>query len=125
MESMMTKQDRIWLKLMKLGEKLGCHQMESRSFSFRGYQFPVCARCTGVFIGQVSGIISIICGFRLPIYLSFIFMAIMALDWGIQYLKIHESSNIRRFISGTLCGFGMTYLYFYVIKYVIDFLINI
>ena len=121
----MTKQDRIWLKLMKMGEKLGCHQMESRSFSFRGYQFPVCARCTGVFIGQVSGIISIICGFSLPIYLSFIFMAIMALDWGIQYLKIHESSNIRRLISGTLCGFGMTYLYFYVIKYVIDFLINI
>lgn len=124
MEGIMTKQDRIWLKLMKFGEKLGCHQMESRSFSFRGYQFPVCARCTGVFIGQLSGLISIIAGFRLPISLVFIFMAVMALDWGIQYLKIRESTNIRRFISGTLCGFGMTYLYFFVIKTVYEFLIG-
>lgn len=124
MESMMTKQDRIWFKLMHFGEKLGCHQMPSRSFTFRGYQFPVWARCTGVFLGQFSGIISVICGFRLPLYLCFIFMAVMALDWGIQRIKIRESTNIRRFISGTLCGFGLTYIYFYVIRYVVLFLIN-
>ena len=115
----MTKQDRIWFKLMQIGEKLGCHQMESRSFSFRGYQFPVCARCTGVILGQISAIISIICGLRLPVYLALIFMAVMALDWGIQYIKICESNNIRRLISGTLCGFGLTYIYFYVIRNIV------
>ena len=121
----MTKQDRIWLKLMRIGERLGCHQMESRSFSFRGYQFPVCARCTGVMIGQISAIISIICGLRLPIYLALIFMAVMALDWGIQYIKVCESNNIRRLISGTMCGFGLTYLYYYAIRNVVIFLFSI
>ena len=90
MESM-TKKDRIWLKLMHFGEKLGCHQMESRSFSYKGYQFPVCARCTGVILGQFSAMISLLFGLRLPIYAALIFIAVMGLDWGIQYLKIRES----------------------------------
>lgn len=118
MESM-TKKDRIWLKLMHFGEKLGCHQMESRSFSYKGYQFPVCARCTGVILGQFSAMISLLFGLRLPIYAALIFIAVMGLDWGIQYLKIRESSNIRRLISGLLCGFGLTFIYFYVIRFIV------
>ena len=120
----MTKKDRIWLKLMHFGEKLGCHQMESRSFSYKGYQFPVCARCTGVILGQFSAMISLLFGLRLPIYAALIFIAVMGLDWGIQYLKIRESSNIRRLISGLLCGFGLTFIYFYVIRFIVLFIMK-
>lgn len=35
-----------------LGNNSGCHQLAERSFFYKGYQFPVCARCTGVTIGQ-------------------------------------------------------------------------
>lgn len=46
----------IWLKLMKIGARLGCHQRPDRSFFYKGYQFPVCARCTGLFVGYFVGI---------------------------------------------------------------------
>lgn len=39
--------------LMQIGKSSGCHQMPERSFSYKGKQFPVCARCTGIFIGQL------------------------------------------------------------------------
>ena len=47
---------KIWIKLMKMGAKLGCHQMPERSFFYKGYQFPVCARCTGLMAGYLLGI---------------------------------------------------------------------
>ena len=33
--------------------KLICHRMPERSFFIRGYQFPVCARCTGFYISLI------------------------------------------------------------------------
>ena len=42
---------KLWIKLMEIGAMTGCHQMPERSFFFKGYQFPVCERCTGLLIG--------------------------------------------------------------------------
>ena len=44
----MNKKDEKWVSLMEYGHKIGCHQMPERSFFYKEYQFPVCARCTGV-----------------------------------------------------------------------------
>ncbi|MCR5212854.1 MAG: DUF2085 domain-containing protein [Eubacterium sp.] len=107
---------------MELGALTGCHQMESRSFSFKGYQFPVCARCTGLFVGQMSAIGFIIAGIRIPIIGNILLMAVMGIDWLIQKLKIKMSSNIRRLITGIMCGIGVTYLYFYVIRGIYRFI---
>ena len=43
--------------LEEIGEASGCHRMPERSFFFKGYQFPVCARCTGVAIGQFIALV--------------------------------------------------------------------
>lgn len=115
----MTKKEKIWIKSMEFGHILGCHQMESRSFSFFGYQFPLCARCTGVLLGEILGIVSICFGIRLKWYIIIPLIAIMGIDWFIQYLQIQSSNNIRRLITGTLCGVGLTYCYFYGIVFVI------
>ena len=40
---------------MKLGKSSGCHQRADRSFFWHGYQFPICARCTGVVSGYFWG----------------------------------------------------------------------
>ena len=89
---------------MRLGNRCGCHQMESRSFKIKGWQFPICSRCTGILVGQILGVLIYILKFRIPIYISAIFLLIMFLDQYIQYKKIKESTNLRRFITGTLAG---------------------
>jgi hypothetical protein len=35
-----------------------CHQRPERSFSFWGTQFPVCARCAGIYAGAALGVIA-------------------------------------------------------------------
>lgn len=34
-----------------------CHQIPERSFHVSGIQFPVCARCTGLYVGAAVGIV--------------------------------------------------------------------
>lgn len=107
--------------LTRYGRKLGCHQRADRSFFYRGHQFPVCARCTGVFIGQVLAI-----GLRFINRPSLIactcFCGIMFVDWLIQYLKIHESTNIRRCITGIMCGYGMLNIQIDTVQYLFKIL---
>ena len=122
MENVMNKKDKLWIKLMDIGHWLGCHQMESRSFSFHGYQFPLCARCTGVLLGEIIGIICICIGIRLKWSLIIVFIGIMGLDWFIQYLEVLCSNNYRRLVTGTLCGIGVTYCYFYAIRFIFTLL---
>ena len=101
---------------MTIGEKLGCHQMESRSFSYKGYQFPLCARCTGVLLGEIIGIAQLVFGHRISYKRMAIYILIMGIDWELQYFKIQSSNNIRRIITGTLCGIGMTHMYFIILS---------
>lgn len=103
------KEIKIWTSFMRYGANLGCHQIAERSFSWKGYQFPVCARCTGVIIGYIiSGIISMF--YIIPVGLCILMCAVMFFDWFVQYLKIRMSTNKRRFITGVLGGYGLTVL---------------
>ena len=106
--------DKQWIKLMEMGDRLGCHQMPERSFFVKGYQLPVCARCTGVLISSVLATL-LFFKKKLPISLCVALSSVMLFDWGIQYLKIKESTNIRRLVTGLIGGFGYTtlHLHFY------------
>lgn len=95
-----------WLDLMKIGAKSGCHQLPERSFFVNGYQFPICARCTGVIIGYILSVTAF-CFFMTPLRICTVLCFIMFADWLIQYLKILNSTNIRRFITGILGGYGL------------------
>ena len=110
--------DKQWIKLMEIGDTLGCHQMPERSFFIKGFQFPVCARCTGVIISAIIAIILFVKK-KLPIGICIAMSSVMLLDWGIQYLKIKESTNARRLITGLIGGFGYStlHLYFYYFIY--------
>lgn len=108
--------DKQWIALMKIGETLGCHQMPERSFFLKGYQFPVCARCTGVIISAVIATVVFIKR-KLPIRICIALSSIMLIDWSLQYLKIKESTNTRRFITGLIGGFGYSTLHMYFYYY--------
>lgn len=114
----MDKNTNLWIKAMHIGSKIGCHQREDRSFFYKGYQFPVCARCTGVLIGYIAAIITI--AFILPdFWIGFIFCAVMFIDWLVQFVKIQESNNIRRLITGILGGYGVIVCEFNIVLAVI------
>ncbi len=114
-----------WIKLMQLGAYLGCHQLPERSFFYKKYQLPICARCTGVLIAACFAIPFFFI-FKLNIYLAFLLSAIMLIDWGLQYLNIKESTNKRRLLTGLIGGFGWStiHMYFYMFIYK-TFIINI
>lgn len=94
-----------WQKLMKIGYKVfRCHQLPERSFHWHGYQFPICARCTGIFLGFIllGPVITIFTFGNMYVSLNLFFL--MICDGSLQYFKILESNNIRRLITGL--GFG-------------------
>ena len=108
----------IWLKLMYLGNSCGCHQIAKRSFNIKGYQFPICARCTGTWIGYVLSI-GLYKYFMHSIFIDISFCLVMLLDWLVQRLKICESTNTRRLFTGTLCGYGFMNLFILLIVKII------
>ena len=83
-----------------------CHRLPERSFFYKGKQFPVCARCTGVAFGQITAIITAFIH-NPPLWFVFLTCFICLLDWALQYMMILMSTNIRRFITGIAGGYGV------------------
>ena len=97
---------------MRLGSMTGCHQMHERSFSFNGYQFPLCARCTGLLFGQITGLFLFVFYIKTDIRILLCLAVISTLMLGIdglgQLKKLWLSTNTRRLLTGLLCGFFVT-----------------
>jgi len=104
---------RRWLILLRLGRMSGCHQMASRSFMMGNYQFPVCARCTGAYLGELIAVVSLMFGIRLPLTVAGGLALVMLGDWSVQRLGILASTNTRRFTTGLVGGFGLIQLAFW------------
>ena len=114
--------NRLYQKLISLGKISGCHQLPERSFFIQSKQLPVCARCTGVLLGNIIAII-VFCFFR-PNWFWFVMgCTIMFMDWLVQYIGILESTNIRRFITGIIGGYSLTSLYVLGIKLIFEGLV--
>jgi len=110
-------------KLMRLGAMSGCHQSPERSFFIKGRQFPVCARCTGVFIGQTAAFFTFY--FFVPHYLFIVLScAVMFFDWLLQRTNVCKSNNIRRVITGILCGYSMMIVHMAIIIVLIRWILS-
>lgn len=115
----MNKKDKLWIKSMEFFFKYwGCHQIPERSFYFKNYQFPVCARCTGLIIGELSALI-LTYFLHIPNYILFIFLIPMIADGLIQLKTQYESNNLKRFITGILFGYSIAALIVNTIKSII------
>lgn len=101
-----------WVKAMEAGERIGCHQKPERSFYVKGYQLPVCSRCFGIYIGYVIGFFLYLkFGFSKLKEFGVIGVVIMFMDWWLQYMKVLQSTNLRRLLTGVYGGIG--YIIFY------------
>lgn len=111
------KKIKVWLFLMKLGSST-CHQMYERSFNYKGYQFPVCARCTGIFVGNIIGIFLYIINIKISVIAGLGLILIMAVDGLLQLLKIKASTNKRRFVTGIFAGIGYIWMLVNIFLYI-------
>lgn len=100
-----------WLPIV-----FGCHRRPERSFCFRGVTFPICARCTGEFVGILIGILSFGIGAPPIKILIFLLLPLIA-DGSIQALTSYESTNTKRFITGFLFGYALLTLFFLSTRY--------
>lgn len=85
---------------------ISASKIPERSFFFKGYQFPLCARCTGITIGHLIAFIA--APFHTFHRSILILMLPLAIDGTVQYFTRYESNNRKRFISGLLYGFAFT-----------------
>lgn len=111
-------------RLMRLGKSGGCHQFPERSFFIKGKQFPVCARCTGVLIGQLTAYLSFFL-FRPPLEFCIAGCSVMFTDWFIQFVRIRYSNNLRRLITGVIGGYSLSVIFLDAFIGVISCLIKI
>ena len=91
-----------------------CHRIPARTFKIKNHYFPVCARCTGIYI---SGFTYILIAILFPITYSIELLIIgllmlipMIIDGTTQLLGKRESNNYIRFITGLLGGVGLVTL---------------
>jgi uncharacterized membrane protein len=98
-----------------------CHRIDLRSFHMDGREFPMCARCSGMYLGAVLGLVyQLIQGRRggMPSLKVFIvlgvFLAAFALDGLNSYLhffpgfpSLYQPANWLRLFTGTGLGLGL------------------
>lgn len=102
----MMDKEKLYKKIMNMGKATGCHQLPERSFFYHGKQFPVCARCTGVFVGEIAGITLFKIG-EISSIVIMLFFLVMFTDWFVQYKFQYESNNLRRLMTGLVCGYAL------------------
>lgn len=100
-----------------------CHRIPERSFAFMERPLPLCARCSGTYLGALAGLIVLVTRGRgrasgLPSgrYLAVLaaFLAAWAIDGANSFLTFfpgaphfYEPNNLLRLITGTLQGLAL------------------
>ncbi len=83
-----------------------CHRRPDRSFFYKGKQFPVCARCTGIHVGYLTFPFFLFGLFYLNIWWTLALIAPTNIDGLTQAFCNRESNNPLRFITGVMAGVG-------------------
>ena len=94
-----------------------CHQLPERSFFAGGYQLPVCARDTGIYLGFALGLLGLAVLARgsrpteLPrwpvLVLVALFVGAMAVDGVTSYAGLRTTTNDLRLLTGLLAGWAL------------------
>ena len=84
-----------------------CHRKPERSFIWKGKQFPVCARCTGIHIGYISFPLFLFSVFTLNIWWTILLILPTYIDGLTQAFFKRESNNLLRVTTGVIAGIGL------------------
>jgi len=90
---------------------LFCHRIPERTFNLKGHYFPICARCTGIWISGIGFIIlttfSTITLNMMGVLLAILMIIPMLIDGISQLFGKRDSNNTIRFFTGLLAGTGI------------------
>ena len=87
-----------------------CHQSPERCWAPGGIAMPICQRCTGVYVGVLLAVITIIfvrCPVNRKLLVLHALLALQAIPFGLHLVP--ETAGIR-LLSGQLLGVGIVYL---------------
>jgi uncharacterized membrane protein len=105
----------MWYRI--LGMMFVCHRLPERSYFFRGRQFPMCARCTGIGVGYIlAAFIALFYG-SLGLLTSILLIIPTSVDGTVQLLLRRESTNNRRLITGIAAGVGVVFVLYHLLAW--------
>ncbi|MGB9979239.1 DUF2085 domain-containing protein [Methanobacterium sp.] len=88
-----------------------CHRLPERTFKVGNRYFPVCSRCTGMYIGAFSYYIFVYfvyVQYNTTIILAAVLMILPTFSDGLtQFFGFRESNNVLRFFTGLIAGVGL------------------
>lgn len=88
-----------------------CHRRPDRTLKFKGSYLPVCARCTGIYLGAfIAFVLQFFIKFNYDLnmlYISSFLIIPTVLDGTMQLFKLRESTNFIRLTTGFICGVGL------------------
>lgn len=96
---------------LKLRNVFICHRIPERTFKIRSHYFPVCSRCTGIYIGAFSYFLFVYFFYVQYSTILILSAAIMVIptffDGLTQFLGFRKSNNILRVTTGLIGGLGL------------------
>ncbi len=97
-----------------------CHQRPERSFFIGGQQLPVCARCTGLYLGAALAIpfgisAAIAASSRRNRRILLVAALPTLITWTLEFAGIVPFSNVARFVCALPLGFVAAWLIFSVV----------
>lgn len=102
-----------------------CHKKPERSLFWKGKKFPLCARCTGIYLGYLSLPLFLCNLINLNITISILMIIPTYIDGFIQAVFNLESTNMRRLVTGFISGIGTMSLTVIISKQIGNLLISI
>lgn len=89
-----------------------CHQIPERSFLASNYALAVCARCTGIYVGLLIGVVcyplikrTLVGAFAPARKWIIVAAAPISVDWFLGVTGIWANTHTSRFLTGALFGF--------------------
>ncbi len=84
-----------------------CHQDESKLISFNGFDFLVCARCSGIYFGALLSSLFLIISFKkreVPLKIFSIVSIVLFADVILNNFVLNSYNKISAFITGLFFG---------------------
>jgi len=95
---------------MKVGLAF-CHRRKDRSVKMSRYTFPLCARCTGLWLGFAMGLLLRFAMLHAPLAFAVTLMLPLIIDGLTQLVGYRESNNQLRLLTGVLFGIATNMLF--------------